>query len=65
MGEAERYQPQRGCPQAYRALAATLGETMTPVELALAVVCGVLFAIFAYERWKTPRKQLMKDDDSY
>ena len=45
-------------------LAATLGEAMTPVELALAVVWGVVFALFAYERWKTPRKQLMKDDDS-
>jgi len=44
---------------------ATLGEAMTPVELALAVVWGVLFALFAYDRWKTPRKQLMKDDDSY
>jgi hypothetical protein len=29
------------------------------------VVWGVVFALFAYERWKTPRKQLMKDDDSY
>jgi hypothetical protein len=28
---------------------------MTPVELALAVVWGVLFAVFTYERWKTPR----------
>jgi hypothetical protein len=38
---------------------------VTPVELALAVVWGVMFALFAYERWKTPRKQLMNDDDSY
>ena len=38
---------------------------MPPVELALAVAWGVLFAVFAYDRWKTPRKQLMKDDDSY
>ena len=38
---------------------------MTPVELALAVVWGVVFALFAYERWKTPRKQFMRDDDSY
>ena len=38
---------------------------MTPVELALAVAWEVLFAVFAYDRWKTPRKQLMKDDDSY
>jgi hypothetical protein len=37
---------------------------MTPIELGLAVVWGILFALFAYERWKT-RKQLMKDDDSY
>ena len=44
---------------------ATLGEAMTPVELALAVVWRVLFAVFACERWKTPRKELMKDDDSY
>jgi hypothetical protein len=29
------------------------------------VVWGVVFALFAYERWKTPRKQLMKDDDNY
>jgi hypothetical protein len=38
---------------------------MTPVELALTVVWGVLFAVFTYERWKTPRKELMKDDDGY
>jgi hypothetical protein len=38
---------------------------MTPVELALAVVWGVLFAVFACERWKTPRKEIMKDDDNY
>ena len=38
---------------------------MTPVELALAVAWGVLFALFAYERRKMPRKQLTKDDDSY
>jgi hypothetical protein len=44
---------------------AARGEAMTPVELALAVVWGVLFAVFACERWKTPRKELMKDDDSY
>jgi tryptophan-rich sensory protein len=37
---------------------------MTPVELALAIVWGVLFALFAYDRWKT-RKEPMKDDDSY
>jgi len=24
-----------------------------------------LFAVFAYDRWKTPRKQLMKNDDNY
>jgi hypothetical protein len=31
---------------------------MTPVELALAVAWGDLFALFAYERWKTPRSVL-------
>ena len=34
---------------------------MTPVELALAVVWGVLFALFAYDRWKTPRSVLDRD----
>ena len=34
---------------------------MTPVELALAVAWGVLFALFAYERWKTPRSVLERD----
>jgi hypothetical protein len=38
---------------------------MTPIELALAVVWGGLFALFAYDRWKAPRRQLMKEDDSY
>jgi len=38
---------------------------MTPVELALAVAWGVVFALFAYERWKTPSKELMKDDDGH
>jgi hypothetical protein len=35
---------------------------MTPVELALAVAWGVLFALFAYERWKTPRSLLDERD---
>ena len=35
---------------------------MTPVELALAVAWGVLFALFAYERWKTPRSVLDERD---
>ena len=35
---------------------------MTPVELALAVVWGVLFALFAYDRWKTPRSVLDERD---
>ena len=34
---------------------------MTPVELALAVAWGVLFALFAYERLKTPRSVLDRD----
>ena len=34
---------------------------MTAVELALAVAWGVLFALFAYERWKTPRSVLDRD----
>jgi hypothetical protein len=38
---------------------------MTPVELALFVAWGIMFAVFAYECWKSPRKQLMKDDDSH
>ena len=43
-------------------LAATLGEAMTPVELARAVAWGVLFALFAYERWKTPLSVLDERD---
>jgi hypothetical protein len=35
---------------------------MTPVELALAVAWGFLFALFAYERWKTPRGVLDERD---
>ena len=35
---------------------------MTPVELALAVAWGVLFALFAYERWMTPRSVLDERD---
>jgi hypothetical protein len=35
---------------------------MIPVELALAVAWGVLFALFAYERWKTPRIVLDERD---
>jgi hypothetical protein len=35
---------------------------MTPVELALAVAWGVLFALFAYERWKTPLSVLDERD---
>ena len=35
---------------------------MTPVELALAAAWGVLFALFAYERWKTPRSVLDERD---
>jgi hypothetical protein len=35
---------------------------MTPVELALAVAWGVLFALFAYEHWKTPRSVLDERD---
>ena len=31
-------------------------------ELALAVVWGVVFALFAYERWKTPRSVLDERD---
>jgi hypothetical protein len=38
--------------KAYRALAATLGEAMNSVELALAVASGLVFAAFAYECWK-------------